>query len=442
MTSPRATGQTSQSPLFRLAPRLPSARASAERAWLDPAERETYSNAKRKGHLTRAGRERDRLPRRSIVTGATGRHDHGPRSTKVPGKPLWNVDYLHRSAQPQPAKPCEYLLVVVQEPARGVRREINAVQEVERPPCEIITDKVAIGHPVRRPSIGVIPSQPPLSKSNKSVFDLVKRRLDIHAPSLRTGTIGSSGSGAASPSRGYLPQLTFATCGDATSLCRRLSTSLRLGQPRDDPAHHEESFYVVGWAVALQAPERLQQSPVVPPAVNTPIGVQATHQPVLLAHRLDEAVIFHPGGGMAHVLRSAIDTECLSFAVAGYWVVRCRPIESITTAWWKSVWVSTPPTNAVSSAMPITLSFRATHQGWHAPPVEREDKTVTWPWPGSHARPAGHRTASSQLAEKSSTGQRAPVRRRSNPSDGATSQSGIDVSCSFARHPWPWITAR
>ncbi len=57
-------------------------------------------------------------------------------------------------------------------------------------------------------------------------------------------------------------------------------------------------------------------------------------------------------------------------------------MESITAAWWKSVWVSTPPTTAVSSAMLMTLSFRATHEGWHAPPVGRVDKTVMGPLAG------------------------------------------------------------
>ncbi|MDT0468073.1 hypothetical protein [Streptomyces gibsoniae] len=53
-------------------------------------------------------------------------------------------------------------------------------------------------------------------------------------------------------------------------------------------------------------------------------------------------------------------------------------MESITAAWWKSVWVSTPPTTTIWSPCCVLLSFRAMREGAHGP-VGRLDKTVVGP---------------------------------------------------------------
>jgi len=95
----------------------------------------------------------------------------------------------YRSALPQLTKPSTYLLVVVQVAAPDASRKIYSVEEVQRPPRQLVPDRPVLGHPPRGPAVGLVPSQPPLDEGGETIFDLVKGRLatDIHALNVQAG---------------------------------------------------------------------------------------------------------------------------------------------------------------------------------------------------------------------------------------------------------------
>lgn len=56
----------------------------------------------------------------------------------------------------------------------------------------------------------------------------------------------------------------------------------------------------------------------------------------------------NPDGEHVTVQTHPLQEAAIAVGVVGNGAVaRCRPMVSITAAWWKSVWVSTPPTTAI-----------------------------------------------------------------------------------------------
>jgi hypothetical protein len=139
----------------------------------------------------------------AVATGPGAQFGHGPPVPSVIGSRLKLVPYqvtfalsttlsrgaLRCSALPQLTKPCTYLLVVVQVAAPDTSRKINSVEEVQRPPRQLVPDRPVLDHPPRGPAVGLVPGQPPLDKGSETIFDLIKGRLatDIHAPNLQAG---------------------------------------------------------------------------------------------------------------------------------------------------------------------------------------------------------------------------------------------------------------
>src|SRR5690349_11559555 len=95
-----------------------------------------------------------------------------------------NLRQMSGSAVPQFLEPLAYLLVVVQVAAARSGREVDAVQQAQRPRRDDVPAEIVIQHPPCRPAVGVVSAQPPLDHGDETVLDVVESRLWIHSTDL------------------------------------------------------------------------------------------------------------------------------------------------------------------------------------------------------------------------------------------------------------------
>ncbi|GAB3837505.1 hypothetical protein GCM10027610_039710 [Dactylosporangium cerinum] len=55
--------------------------------------------------------------------------------------------------------------------------EVNAMQQIQRPPSQVIPDEGVVSDPTCGPAVGFIPAHPPLNDCDEECFDLIKNRL-------------------------------------------------------------------------------------------------------------------------------------------------------------------------------------------------------------------------------------------------------------------------